>query len=910
MYAWDVLNVYSRQDERWFEPVSRHVPGAEHLSVYRALMPGTWSLRRRGLWFIADPPNSTLPGQGWKLHVSTRAADGQAALRAALPVLRDHGTHFKFLVDPWSLALSNGKLWPRGSSGKFITAYPADTGEFLVVAQDLSAALAGMTGPYVLSDRRCPGSTSVYYRYGGFTGQPRLRSDGVPDLMITAPDGSLHPDVRNPYWSAAPWIAVDPFGLDAQGNAAAEDDSGNGLDGGRFEIESAMNFTNRGGVYRAVDTLSGRTVAVKEARPHVVLGTGQSAHFEVTALLEKEYGILTALADVEQFADPVALFRAWEHLFLAEEFVEGTHLGQVSISANPLYSNELTSETFAAYHGRMRRLFAQVADAIAAAHRRGIILTDLSFMNVMVDADDRVRIIDLEAAVREGVDPAPGLYTPGYSPQPTAGSPPSRGDDYAALGAMMFGSLMLANSLVGFYPPAMPRFLAELAGDLGVPDDLIALIGDLASGAPPEPDVISKRLAALSVADPAAWPQVLPLSRPASEVILGERAEQVNDRIADTIAGVTRYVHRVASPQREDRLFPADLGAHETNPYGVAFGAAGVLRALHRLTGDVPPELVAWLLRGTAPAALPPGLYVGTAGIAWVLDELGHPEAGAALLGHAAEHPLLWERADVMHGCAGFGLAALRFWHTTGEQRFLDDAVRVGAHLAATAQRQASGVSWGTPDGKIPIGYGYGASGPALFLLYLHHATGDPEVLRLGRQALEFDLRQAQTIGSGLTSFPSYSGDTSQVLRSYWDHGTAGVMTTLVRYLSTTGDERLADWVERLLPDLTRKYAVMPQMFHGLAGIGNALLDVAEFGGRRELFAEASRLAEGVLLFSIDRDEGVAFPGEQCMRETCDFATGSAGVALFLDRVRRAGPGDRTNFNFVVDELLPGGTEE
>ncbi|GAA2670248.1 hypothetical protein GCM10010400_34400 [Streptomyces aculeolatus] len=52
--------------------------------------------------------------------------------------------------------------------------------------------------------------------------------------------------------------------------------------------------------------------------------------------------------------------------------------------------------------------------------------------------------------------------------------------------------------------------------------------------------------------------------------------------------------------------------------------------------------------------------------------------------------------------------------------------------------------------------------------------------------------------------------------------------------------------------------------------------------------------------------EGAGFPGEQVVRESADFATGTAGVALFLDRLLGSGTGRRDNFNFVVDELLPG----
>ncbi len=93
-------------------------------------------------------------------------------------------------------------------------------------------------------------------------------------------------------------------------------------------------------------------------------------------------------------------------------------------------------------------------------------------------------------------------------------------------------------------------------------------------------------------------------------------------------------------------------------------------------------------------------------------------------------------------------------------------------------------------------------------------------------------------------------------------------------------------------------------MFHGLSGLGNALLDGYEFLGDPELLGDAERAAEAVLCSAVRRPEGVVFPGEQTVRESCDLATGSAGVALFLDRFRTTRPGARTNTNFLLDDLL------
>jgi hypothetical protein len=100
---------------------------------------------------------------------------------------------------------------------------------------------------------------------------------------------------------------------------------------------------------------------------------------------------------------------------------------------------------------------------------------------------------------------------------------------------------------------------------------------------------------------------------------------------------------------------------------------------------------------------------------------------------------------------------------------------------------------------------------------------------------------------------------------------------------------------------------VFPQLFHGLAGIGAALLDGYEYLGDTALLDHACRAASVTMAFAVDRPEGTAFPGEQTIRESADFGTGAAGVATFLHRLTRARPGVRTNANFLLDDLLGSG---
>src|SRR4051794_18638052 len=112
---WETVLSYLTHHPRWFEGFTQRAPGGDLLAEYRAAMPVTWRLWRRGYWMIAEPPDVPLMAQGWKLHVSANSWTSAAILREALPILRDAGVRFKFLMDPAAVGEANGKSYPRGS---------------------------------------------------------------------------------------------------------------------------------------------------------------------------------------------------------------------------------------------------------------------------------------------------------------------------------------------------------------------------------------------------------------------------------------------------------------------------------------------------------------------------------------------------------------------------------------------------------------------------------------------------------------------------------------------------------------------------------------------------------------------------------------------------------------------------
>lgn len=902
---WEMMLRYLPYHPRWFEDVSRRQPDSAHLVAYRMAMPATWPLRRHGYWLVADPPGAPELGQGWKLHVSATSRTSEETLRRALPVLRDAGVRFKFLIDPTAVRELNSKSFPRAASGKFITVYPPDEASFRQVAEGLTAALRGMAGPYVLSDRRYPGSRVVSYRYGGFTRQARLRASGLAELLIEAPDGTRVPDERTPYWTVPDW-AHDPVtgrrtATPAPASSPAPQEAP--LLGGRYEVDKAIVFSNRGGIYRAVDTVTGADVILREARPGVEVGP---KGVDAVELLRHEYDLLTELADTGLFVRPLDYFTDWEHAYLVEEWVEGSHIGRLTTTENPVFMLDLTAARMTDYYQRLQQLWLRIADAIAVCHERGIVLGDLSATNVMVTPDDRIRVIDLESAFHEGGAPGAGLSTPGMvTRRAMVAQHGDRRTDYYALGGVMVATVIGAQlgDIVDHDVPL--RLLAEAAADLALPAELVSLITDLYDeDAPlPDPAQVRRRIAGLPFA--TAWRQPPPLARRVTPDPAGTAA--LHGRIGEVLDGVVDYLRGTADPNREDRLFPADVLVFETSPLTLAHGAYGCLYALHGLRGEVPDRLLAWALRrSTGPEAMPPGLYYGSAGVAWALSALGHADLAVRVLRESADHPLLHAEAGVLTGAAGHGMACLRLWRDTGLTEFLDRAHAIGIRLAESAHRDEEGrAHWRDAQDHVPVGYAYGACGVAMFLLALYAATGDREMLELGRSALDFDLSCGIHSPSGVLSFPPFGEEYGpSVMLHYWDQGTAGVLTTVLRYWHVTGDEGLRKQVDQLLPDVRRKYTSFPQLFRGLSGIGNALLDAYEFLGDPELLGDAERVAEAVLCSAVRRPEGVVFPGEQMLRESADLATGSAGIALFLDRLRHAAPGRRTNRNFLLDDLL------
>jgi serine/threonine protein kinase len=814
-----------------------------------------------------------------------------------MPILFERGVVFKFAVDTWITGELNSKLWPRESAGKFITVYPSTVPEFLTLGEELAEALRSCDGPYILSDRRWPSSRCVFYRYGGFRDRSQVCADGSRRQLISSADGTVIPDLRKPYFHLPQGIA-DP----CQQESGTLGEGGYVLNDGRYRVTAALNFTSRGGVYTAVDQADNTTVILKEARPLVEIGTARASAVQV---LDNEYRLLLELSGTGGFVEPLDFFQDWEHHYLVEAYVRAATLAEYIIAHNPIYNGSCDFPSINLYLNRITAVWLKIARAIRSAHDRGIVLGDLSITNVMVDEDDDVTIVDLEGA-RFLSGGSIGLFTPGFTTRSawTTGIADKPNDLYG-LGGIMFASLAIANTFVDYYPDALPRFLDELQRDMGIPASLVELIGRVYHEENVLGATIDEVIDALEEVRRDVGKGITAQPRLAWKVEAWRSRENSDDlcrATRETLDRIIDFARNSADLSRRDRLFPADKLVFATNPLSVAYGASGVLHLLRTVTGEVDPELVHWVL--AAPMEnydYPPGLYLGKSGIAWVLDDIGHTERAQALLRESGAHPLLWTSADVLHGAAGFGLACLKFWFRHRDDAALCDAVAVGDWLLVTALRQERGVRWPSDDGTLHLGYARGGTGVALFLLYLSLATGDGRYRRVGRDALALELHHAEWKGKRFLGFPE---EPKAGPSPYWAAGTAGVVSTLVRYGKADPEEDLGRYIHDFEGDLCHKYAKFPQLFRGLAGMGNCLLDLWHFSRDEKYVSHAWRIATGVLLHRISRPEGVSFPGARGLRESADLATGAAGVGLFLHRLLAVHDGSTGvgDFNFTLDD--------
>ncbi len=899
-------------------------------------MSDQWKVVTGGVWCSVIPHEPSPRSQGWKLHLSATPASAQTVLARSVAELLEARCAFKFASTIECVDQLNARHMSRGASGKFITIYPHSDEEAVRLAEVLHRVTAGLAGPRILSDRPYAPDSLVHYRYGAFTENRTLSNDGVYSWVIFDPDGNPVVDRREaqyapPAWAECPFPPPEGDGSSGQtshtsgtnGTASGTNGHGRGvLVGDRFVVREAIRHTNKGGVYRAVDTRSGADAIIKEARPHVAADrTGR----DTRDLLRTEARALEEFEPLAVAPRLLALFEQSSHLFLAEELVPGVPLQQ-------WVSDRMRDRGIRRDAAEVLEISERLVELLDVAHQAGFIIRDFNPNNVMVLPDGALRFIDLELAVAEGEQEElpTRLGTPGFGApeQMRGGALAAFAADYYGLGATLcFVVTGNAPYFLEDEPKVRPwrerlaEWLAVRADVLDLPSEIRTLILGLMDDEPQRRSTTSEARDALAVARKSlAQPSRTPYSS-------RHEAENEDGRLSDghwqqAVDGIVDHLLDSMNPADGEQLWPVPCTRGTFDPCAVHLGAAGILGVLTRhyeLTGDQRlPEAITttgnWITRRLrADAQRSPGLYFGEAGIAWslyeagaVLDHDGFDDDGLAEQGLALADtlPVSSPNPDLTHGTAGIGLALLALWTRTGNEEFAERAGKSADTLVASVEEIPSGLSWGTPAafesrlaGGRYHGCAHGTAGVGHFLLALALATDRPDCLDLARRAGDTLLANATIVAAGEDSAALWStGPDADVTAPYWCHGSAGIGSFLTRLHRATGDDRygeVAHMSARAVMDSSWRGSLLGQC-HGLAGNGEFLLDMAEgAGGRRydggQYEAGAHQLARIIFASRVHRDGRTVFPDDDGGL-SATWAEGMSGILAFLVRLRFRSP--------------------
>ncbi len=154
---------------------------------------------------------------------------------------------------------------------------------------------------------------------------------------------------------------------------------------GHYQVLEKLGEGGMGEVYRAADTKLGRDIALKVLPPALAQDPERLERFqrEARALAALDHPGIVTVYSVEQ-AEPAAPGGGDVH-FLTMQLVEGQSLDRVMPKGGfPLE--------------RFLEIATALAEALAAAHEKGIVHRDLKLANIMATADGQVKVVDFGIA--------------------------------------------------------------------------------------------------------------------------------------------------------------------------------------------------------------------------------------------------------------------------------------------------------------------------------------------------------------------------------------------------------------------------------------------------------------------------------------------------------------------------------
>ncbi|WP_445361473.1 class III lanthionine synthetase LanKC [Microbulbifer sp. EKSA005] len=872
-------NLYVYGDRNYFTVPVELQSDKSYLEAVTKIVPKSWSLNRSSIWLCGTPKDQTLPCQGFKIHISAIDSHVYEIITKTLIKCVEHNVAFKVICRKDFIGGVMSKSCSRSSAGKLITIYPVNINIFKSIIHELYISLKENLGAYILSDKRYLDSNVVHYRYGGFISIPQIKANGDKIACIRDNLGKLVEDKREAFYHLPEWID-EPF------PNKTDITTHNTLLNNRYRITEALSFSNSGGVYKAIDQKTGSQVVIKEARPFVEFQSINKGRIYSDQVLKNEYKALKELKNIEYFPEALDWFVEWEHSFLVEELISGIPLRKYRASSEctlvPFKDTLASAERF---KGEFIWIGKSCINAVLAAHKRGIVIGDISPNNIMIDKEKKsVKFIDFDGAhcfgkgkVTDHVSDIPILSTPGFgiiSSLLKEGS--NFSSDWYALSMVLYSILLPVQNTFEFKKKIQWNLLSNIIDNCKLDQEIKNTIVNLSIGN------VDDALKSILHLEKNYQPAVAESSTSPFEKLPIRNSLLSPFEVDSEVKKLASLIQSGVKISGHSNFIPIDYRAFDIYPNALAYGYYGPAVLLSR-TGHAIPQHLLDKIDCIKPKDVSPGLLVGTAGMALAEIELNRLDLAEEYLQRSFDSSLFREINNFGYGLAGIGFVCLSMYNKTGFTKFLDRAIEIGKLLSERAFIKKGGIVFCEEDEENSlVGMVHGNSGIALFLLLLFKVTNDEETLNFAEKTLEYDINVGRK-ENGIYSWGE-TADSSQQL-PYWEYGAGGVGAVIARFYETTKKRKYLDILKKLVLSNFSKYSAEQGSFNGLAGYGDLLLDAYQVTGDESYLQCAHQVADSIMLFSVEKEEGNIYPGRFSFRLSTDLAHGSSGIGLFLNRI-------------------------
>lgn len=796
-------------------------------------------------WKFYSFEQYSLKEQGWKIHISAPFDKAEQILQDVGQVLIQKGYDFKHIANQEILHELYSKNGDRVSSGKFIVIYPPDDYAFLNLLNLLYDEIYTYEqGPYVLNDK-CWKDSNIYYRYGGFKNM--FNKNG--EACIKNEKGELIPDERNAYYTVPSFVKeFDEYLDDLNYGNFSDVTENNKLN--NYEFQSALRFSNSGGIYLAKDKSTNKKVIIKEARPKV----GLDGSFQDAIQRQKiEYEKLSALSDVDGIINIVDYFKYWKHTFLVEDYIEGVNLQSWMAMNYPFY-NDSDIHT---YKENVKKIIFQLISIIEDMHNENIGMGDLQPLNIMVSEDLNLTLIDFETALPKDSEESVTLQTPGFSSKFNKNN--EERDWYSLKKILRYCVLPMGpvTNLDKNMFLHQDRWIKRKFGG-----DFLFFVKDIMHKCNQHLSVIEENTNNLS--DIENYEAI----KDPSLIISKMRANIKRNLISDR------------------RLIHGDVRQFEQKDgfINVLSGGTGAVLSLNR-SGGINKAIINWIethLMQDIDSISEKGLFTGATGIASTLYEVGYKEKSFEIFNRSLNDMNMYD-ISLRSGLAGIGLAFISLYIESKDESYLIAAKSIAKKIDNFIEsnqkitvRDWSGVSIGLIDGW---------SGGSLFYSALFAITKKENYYLKAFELISKDLKH--TIQDEKSKALHTLDDRRRAL-PYLSGGSIGIGLAII-YLNHVSGEKL---FQEELSAIIKLYGTKCTFNGGLfEGAGSFLL-IPFFSEYNSLSSKKSieSVIELLNLFLIDRENHILFPGNFCYRLSDDLFSGSSGIILALQSIIENNP--------------------